>query len=102
MSNAREIAQKINDLCVRLGWSYYCRGGILTIEKRFTPGDMDEFVKADCEYFSILRLMPAPRPGSIWGTDGGGVGAVSAHKNGHFVMNKSGCNKNVLKALEKL
>jgi hypothetical protein len=54
------------------------------------------------EYFSILGLLPTTSPGSIWGTDGGGIGALSAMKSGTFVMNKSGGSKRVLKVLAKM
>jgi len=40
-------------------------------------------------------------PGSVWGTDGGGVGAISALKSGTFEMKKSGGSKRVLKAIER-
>ena len=43
------------------------RGTILTINKKFTAGDMDEFVTADMEYYSILGKLPTTSPGSIWG-----------------------------------
>jgi len=75
---------------------------ILHIEKNFEPGNMDEFVKADGEWYSILGLVPTTSAGSTWGTDGSGVGAVSAHKEGLFMMNKSGCSKRVLNALKKM
>jgi hypothetical protein len=54
------------------------------------------------EYYSILGLLPTTSAGSIWGTDGGGIGAVSAMNTGLFKMNKSGGSKRVLTALAKL
>lgn len=102
MSKNEAIAKEILDVSTKLGWDVLVRGDILTIVKNFTPGDMSAFVKADGEYYSILGLLPRPRPGSMWGTDGGGVGAVAAHRDGRFVMNVSGGNKLVLRKLEKL
>lgn len=98
------IAQEIADLCKKLGWKYDVRpgGDVLTITKEFTPGDRDEFVQADGEYYDILSLLPTSSSGSTWGTDGSGIGALSAIKNGLFRMNKSGGNKTVLKKLQKL
>lgn len=99
MSKNKEIAEKIKAMAVELGWSYKVHDGILTITKLFTPGSNDEFYQADGEYYSILELLPQSSPGSIWGTDGGGMGAPGAKRDGVFTMNKSGGNKFVLKAL---
>jgi hypothetical protein len=54
------------------------------------------------EYYSILELLPTTSPGSVWGTDGGGIGAISAMNTGVFTMNKSGGSKRVLSALKKI
>jgi len=103
MSKAKDLAQSIINQAEHLGWTIYVKGeSILHIEKTFEPGNMDEFVKADCEWYSILGLMPTTSAGSTWGTDGSGVGAVSAHEEGLFIMNKSGCSKRVLNALKKM
>lgn len=100
--NTTERAKEILDACVRYGWKPEVRNDILTIHKVFTPNDMDAFTKADGEYYCILSLLPQSRAGSIWGTDGGGIGAFHAIKYGVFTMNKSGGNKLVLRKLEKL
>ena len=98
----KEAALKFIAECKKLGWSYNTKESIITISKSFTPGDMDAFVDCDSEYYSILSLAPL-KGGSIWGTDGGGIGAISAIKNGLFVMNKSGnTGKRFLRALEKI
>ena len=99
MSN-KEIALSIKETATRLGWTVEVRGSILTIKKPIS--DREEFVTADMEYYSILGLLPQTSPGSFWGTDGGGIGAVSAMSKGLFVMNKSGGSKRVLTALAKL
>jgi len=98
--NASEIASKILTVAKELGWEVRVRGSIMTIYKDGIV-DKDAFVRADMEYYSILGLLPSTSPGSIWGTDGGGVGALSAMNSGMFVMNKSGGSKRVLKVLEK-
>jgi len=98
----KEAAQVIKGMADQLGWRYAVRGNVLTIVKHIAPGHRPSFVKADGEYYSILSLLPQTSPGSTWGTDGGGIGAVSAIRDGVFTMNKSGGNKRVLAALKKL
>lgn len=101
MSKAKETAQSIKDACEKYGWKYGVRGTILTITKHF-DATKEGFCKADSEYGSILCLLPTTSPGSVWGTDGGGVGAISAMNSGVFKMNKSGGSVRVLKALSKI
>lgn len=101
MSAAKETAQKILNVAKELGWDINVRGSILTIHKDGIRTNED-FVRADMEYYSILGLLPTTSPGSMWGTDGGGIGALSAMKSGVFTMNKSGGSKRVLSALKKL
>jgi hypothetical protein len=94
-------AKKILDLAGEYGWNVQVRGKILTITKSGIC-DNDSFCRADMEYYSILELLPSTSPGSVWGTDGGGVGALSAMRSGVFVMNKSGGSVRVLNALKKM
>lgn len=103
MTKAQQIALEIKAIADLLGW-HLCveENGILTITKWIGPNDNDAFVQADGEYYSILGGVPQSSPGSMWGTDGGGIGALSAMKHGVFRMHKSGCNKNVLKALKRI
>lgn len=99
--NAKEVAAKITDTAKELGWELEVRGSILTIYK-YGIVDNDAFVRADMEYYSILGLLPSTSAGSIWGTDGGGIGALSAMNSRVFKMNKSGGSKRVLAALKKM
>ena len=99
---AKETAAEIVAKSAELGWEVRVRGSVMTISKQIRPNDKDSFVTADMEYYSILSLLPSTSAGSIWGTDGGGVGAISAMKSGVFVMNKSGGSARVLNALSKL
>jgi len=102
-SSASQTASQILSLADELGWSVCVRGNdILTISKDIVQNNLESFSVADSEYYSILSLLPTSRPGSIWGTDGGGVGALEATKTGRFIMNKSGGNKNVIRALKRL
>jgi hypothetical protein len=101
MSKAKEQAVKIKDMADRLGWKINVRNGsILEITKQFQGNE--GFVECDSQYYSILGLLPTTSPGSMWGTDGGGVGAISAMNSGVFRMQKSGGSKRVLSALQKL
>lgn len=102
MSKNLEIAKKIRATADELNWEIVSASGILKIKKRITPNDNESFVRADSEYGSILELLPTTSPGSVWGTDGGGIGALSAMNSGVFVMNKSGGSKRVLTQLAKL
>jgi hypothetical protein len=100
--NAKEQARKIVEMCDRLGWTYEVRGSILTISCTFPKGLVDGLNACDSEYYSILELLPRTSPGSDWGTDCGGIGAMSALKSGMFRMNRSGGSKRVLNALAKM
>ena len=102
MSKSADTAREIMNLATRLGWFVTVRGSILTITKRFTAGSSTEFAQCDMEYGSILGLLPRTRSGSDWGTDGGGIGALSAINSGKFTMNRSGGSVRVLRALEKM
>jgi hypothetical protein len=97
-----QVAEKIKSLCDKLNWNITIRGDILTISKKFTPGDNDALVICDMEYYDILKLLPSTYPGSTWGTDCRGIGAYSALNSGNFVMNKSGGSIRVLNALKKI
>jgi hypothetical protein len=99
--NATETAKKILDTAKELGWDVTVRGSILTIYKEGI-NDREAFCRADMEYYSILGLLPSTSAGSIWGTDGGGIGAMSAMSSRVFKMNKSGGSKRVLNALKKM
>jgi hypothetical protein len=102
MSKSTETAKAILAAATGYGWSVFVRGSILTITKAFTANSNDELVKADMEYYSILDLLPATSAGSVWGTDCGGMGAMSALTSGQFKMNKSGGSKLVLNAIKKI
>jgi len=101
MSAAKAKAVKLLETAEKLNWSVDVRGGVLCITKHFAVGNMDDFVECDMEYYEVLSLLPSTEPGSVWGTDGGGVGAIGALKSGIFEMKKSGGSKRVLKAIER-
>ena len=78
------------------------RGGILTITRRFEINNLAQFADCDMSYYSVLGRLPRTTAGSDWGTDGGGIGALSAMKSGTFRMNRSGGSVRVLRAIEKI
>ena len=103
MSVSKTKAVKLLETAKKLGWDVNAsHTGILRITKHFTAGNMEEFVECDMEYYEVLSLLPSTEPGSVWGTDGGGVGAIGAINSGVFCMNKSGGSKRVLSAISKL
>jgi uncharacterized Ntn-hydrolase superfamily protein len=94
---AKECAESFRKAVRDYGWNYTVVGSIVKIHK--VIHGMDDFVTADSEYYGILECLPQTEAGSIWGTDGGGVGGIAAINSGVFRMNKSGVSKRVLKLL---
>lgn len=85
-AQAKQFAEKCNSL----GWRIErVTDNVITITKLFRAGDNNGLVECDMEYYDILSIAPH-RGGSVWGTDCGGIGAISALQNGVFRMNKSG------------
>lgn len=87
--NVKEQAAAFVNLAKSSGWSIQITDTVVTIIKRFEPGCREKLVECDMEYGSLLDLCPH-KGGSVWGTDCGGVGAISALNSGVFRMNKSG------------
>jgi hypothetical protein len=102
MSKAQAQAAQFVSSCQAMGWNFTTRGTIVEITKQFQAGNNEAFVACDMEYYSLLSLVPTSSAGSIWGTDGGGVGAISAINSGRFSMKKSGVSKRFISALAKL
>lgn len=95
--------QDFKSECEKYGWNINIKNdSVISINKRFPSGDMDKLVECDGEYYHLLSMVPL-KGGSIWGTDCGGIGAISALNSGLFVMNKSGnSGKRFLNALKKI
>ena len=97
----KTTASEFLAFCKANGWVPSVRKEIVTIAARFTPGSLTEFTNLDMSYWGILSRVPQTSPGSMWGTDGGGMGAVSALHTGRFTMNVSGVSKRFLNQLGK-
>lgn len=98
---SKEQAAQFSGLCRRYGWTYNVRPNVIEIRKTFTAGSKREFTDADMEYGTILDAAPL-RGGSVWGTDGGGIGGMVALQTGRFSMKKSGSGVAFTKALAAL
>ena len=97
-----EQARALKDCAKRLGFDYAVRGGTLTITKKFPAGSLEGFRDCDMMYGSVLDHLPRTSSGSDWGTDGSGIGGMTALAHGVFRMNRSGGSKRVLAALAKI
>lgn len=73
---------------------------ILTLTKRIPIGDVRSFADAEADC-SIIYDLPGGC-GSVWGTDGGSIGGMSALNAGRFRLNRSGVQKRVLKSIRAL
>lgn len=85
-----------------LGFSVSVRPGLVTITRCFPRGDSAEFVRCDGDGPGLLMQVPTTSAGSMWGTDGGGVGGIAAIQNGVYKLKVSGASKRFTNALGKL
>ena len=104
-SSAAQTVDNFIAMLKKYGWDFNLqgmRGDTITISKRINKNDNDAFAQADGEYYFILSELPAVKSkSSTWGTDGGGIGALTAVKRGRFVMNKSSIRKNIVAELQR-
>jgi hypothetical protein len=104
LSKSTIAARNIIATAESMGWAVSLTGPTqttVTITTVIPTDDRDAFVKADSEYWAILSLAPMTGTGSVWGTNGAGVGGHAAMATGRFVMNKSGVSKRLISALKK-
>ena len=88
--------------CAELGVSIErAHGGLITLTKRFTPGDTAAFAAAETDV-SILYDVPTAGDGSTWGTDGGSMGGMVAIKDGRMRLNRSNVSKRFVAKVAKL
>jgi hypothetical protein len=100
---AAQLAAKFVAECRQDGWKISLRGDdrIVTITKHFEANNREQFVKLDGDYYHLLCLVPCSG-GSMWGTDGSGIGGYSAMLHGVFTMNVSGVKTQFAAALAKI
>jgi hypothetical protein len=85
------------------GWKISSRENVVTITKALTKeghsweASRRQFVELDGQWYGILSILP--HKGSIWGTDGSGVGGYSAMLHGLFTMNVSGVSDKTINAI---
>lgn len=85
-----------------LGFSVSTKPGMVIITKVFARGDAAAFVICDGDGPGLLMQVPTTSAGSMWGTDGGGVGGIAAIQNGVYKLKVSGASKRFTNALGKL
>ena len=97
------VAAEFAAACRAAGWGFVVGdGSVVSIFKNFAAGSNAGLCECDSEYHGLLSRLPRSQAGSDWGTDCGGIGALSALKSGRFVMNRSGVNRLVMRELAKL
>ena len=96
-------AQAFANACITAGFTFNIKGAnVVSVSKSFEPGDNAAFVSCDMIAPGLLDMVPL-RGGSVWGTDGAGIGGMIARKNGSFTLNKSGTGAgSFLRDLSKL
>lgn len=93
-----EKAAAFKAKCAELGFTYSARDTVVSVSKRFTPGDVNAFNDVDGNAYLLLSMVPKSG-GSTWGTDG--IGAHVACERGVVVLNCSGVKKRFTAALNK-
>lgn len=88
--------------CARLGITIEDpRDTVLTLSKKFTPGDAHDYACIEGEVSCVILEAPA-RGGSVWGTDSGSVGWALGLRAGCMRLHASGIQKRWLARLAKL
>lgn len=89
-SKAADVAEKFLAACKAEGFSASASAsGIVQVTRKFSAGSRDEFVFCGMTAPGLLMMLGA-KCGSMWGTDGGGIGGMSALHSGRFKLNISG------------
>jgi hypothetical protein len=85
----------------QMGFKASGHDGVVSLGKRFEPGDSKEYMVAESGAMSLLSCAPTVTYGSTWGSDSGSVGGHAALTSGDFHMNKSGISKNFVKGVDE-
>lgn len=95
-----EKAAHFKAKCAELGATYSARDTVVTVMKRFTPGDVAAYSDAESDCYTLLALVPNSG-GSMWGTDSGSIGGHVGCTGGYCKINRSGVKKRFTAALLK-
>jgi hypothetical protein len=102
MSKAMQVASEFMESVRSNGFQVSrCEGEVVSIFRKFAPGDRDAFVACDMLGPDVLGRLGA-RGGSMWGTDGGSIGGASGLRDGYYRLNVSGVPKRVVVAVMRL
>lgn len=77
-----------------------CNGSVITLCKRFRPGDTAAYCRAESEV-GIIYSIRQTEPGSTWGTDGASIGGHAGLTGGYMRLHRSGCSRKVLAIIKK-
>jgi hypothetical protein len=99
---AKETAAKFLHAAQEAGFTVIVKNPtVVAVSRTFTPGDTNAYVDCDMLAPGILGMLGA-RGGSMWGSDGAGVGGMIAINSGRFTLNVSGVPKRVSSVLTKM
>lgn len=102
LSKNQVMAKEFVDKCKEYGFTYSISDSVLKVFKTISANSNQDFSEAEAQSYSLLACVPQTKAGSVWGTDGGSIGGLSAIQSGSFHMYKSGCSARVLNAIKKL
>ena len=90
MAKCKELGVTIED----------ANGCVITLCKRFTPGDKAAYGQAESDV-GIIYSIRQTEPGSTWGTDGASIGGHVGLTGGYMRLHRSGCSRKVLTIIKK-
>jgi hypothetical protein len=97
-----ETAQAFVNKSKEYGFSYSANGCVLSVCKKFTPGDKAAYCAAESDANILLSMVKRTTAGSTWGTDGGSIGGHVGLTGGYMTLNKSGCSNRILAQIAKI
>lgn len=103
MKNFAALALTFKTKVEELGFTFQISesNSIVSVHKSFEKGNESQFVQCDMNGPYLISLVAASG-GSVWGTDGGSVGAHSAILHGNYCLKVSGAKASFVKQLRKL
>lgn len=77
------------------------RRDVVTVTRRFTPGDVGSYTAAERDAWELIRQVPTVTYGSTWGTTSDGVGGHAGLTAGEMRLSCSGVSKRFTAALDR-